>query len=471
MYKIVLSIFLVLSIFVNAQEVYSNIDSIVIKSINRYPKNSKNYIIGNTILSNFKKAKNVETDLVSKINVGICVGLNISEMNDTVYPARFYGTKKGLDISALRDFFSGGLTDDMKEYVYDYLYKLSDVGSTKTFKYLISDEPKKLNTAFSNANEHVLKQEYTISFIRADKDWVYVISVSENYKKLKYPDIITYAFKVNPSGADIFKTQGTKNSVEEKRSADFQKNLIAKEKFLFAHEQDSYVIKLVVKNLLEHDPYKTDKKLIKINKRLENTEIKNFNLGDFENDFKYLSKLKLSEDFLNKNFSDKDGYNFMYSLNHYANHNLGDYYLSINNNALAVQSFNAALNQIFTYSSGRSDIEDIIKANENLSLAYQKLNNIDVSLSCLLANVLMDDGVDEKAYAKQFKAMLEKNNQNKSIYKAKINDALKTVIKINNFDYAFDFKGLKVKFYLRNPRSIETIKDQFMDSVFYKSFD
>lgn len=213
-------LFLLVSTTANAQESYSNIENIVLKSLNRYPKDSKNYQIGSIIMSNFNTAKITSTSLIRKINTGICVGLNDDDMYNTIYPARFYGTNDGLDISALKVRYSDGLSEDMKEYVHQYLHNFSGVGRTQTFKDLVQDRPKKLELTYYNGNEHILNEGYTLAFIRADKDWVYVISIDKNYRKQSYPSIITYAFKINPSGTDIFKTQGTKNVTKEKRSTE-----------------------------------------------------------------------------------------------------------------------------------------------------------------------------------------------------------------------------------------------------------
>jgi hypothetical protein len=44
----------------------------------------------------------------------------------------------------------------------------------------------------------------TLSFIRSDKDWTYIISMDIHYKTLSKPGIILYVFKKTYDGPNIF---------------------------------------------------------------------------------------------------------------------------------------------------------------------------------------------------------------------------------------------------------------------------
>lgn len=187
------------------------IKELVENRIEEYPSEGKNTTHIKNILNAFNHVnKPIEEDY-TKRTFGVALALTEEDMasnqkyNDPlIYPALYSFHDSKIDIAALRT--SGGKVADPStiEYNQTYLYDYEKTGSTKLFYELITSKRNALGTYTENTTEIVVKEPSSLSFIRSDNDWMYIISIDKNYKSLAIPRILIYAFKKNFTGRNIF---------------------------------------------------------------------------------------------------------------------------------------------------------------------------------------------------------------------------------------------------------------------------
>ncbi|RZJ82130.1 MAG: hypothetical protein EOO20_24675, partial [Chryseobacterium sp.] len=197
MKSILLLNFLLISIFsaVRAQEKYRDIQSKVKTAEKAYSFNDPNYKFLYNIYTGFGRSDKLSLANLSKSNVGVAIVLSEPGSGLIVYPAKYTFGNNKVNISTIRSKTAGGLTEDMKDFVQKYLYKMEAVGSTKLFRQLMSDKPKTEGTFTQNSTEFIINEPNTLSFVRGDEDWMFVVSIDDQYKTLEKPRIIMYAFK------------------------------------------------------------------------------------------------------------------------------------------------------------------------------------------------------------------------------------------------------------------------------------
>ncbi|SHI87845.1 hypothetical protein [Flavobacterium terrae] len=220
-------ILLLISLQLTAQENYQNVKKNIEEYIQIYKREGKTNKYLNTIISNFNESKKIELKDLKKDNVGICIILSEDNPDLIISPAKYTFYEEKINISAIGPQNPNELPDYMKEYVQKYLTEIESIGGTELFQKLILKKIETEGTFIENKTEYVVNEPNTISFIREKDNWMYIISIDDDYKNLTNPRIIVYCFKNSISGKNIFNLNDSLENTEKR-----------KEKKLSKHEED-----------------------------------------------------------------------------------------------------------------------------------------------------------------------------------------------------------------------------------------
>lgn len=211
--KLTLTLFLaIFALFSYSQSTYNNtIKEIVENRVKNYPTDGENITHVKNIIIAFNNANKAVEEDYKKRNIGVAIALAEEDLNDTnkyndplIYPALISHNNSKIDISALRTPVGNTPNPNLEKYNKTYLYDYTKIGSTKVFQKLITAKPNAEGTYKENDNEIIVEDPLSLSYIRSDSDWIYIISIDKNYENLATPRILIYAMKKNFSGKNIF---------------------------------------------------------------------------------------------------------------------------------------------------------------------------------------------------------------------------------------------------------------------------
>lgn len=465
MKKILLFNFLLISILnpALAQEKYMDIQSKVKTAEKAYSFSDPNYKFLRNMFTGFGKSEKLSLANLSKDNVGVAIVLSDLSSKLVVSPAKYTFDNNKINISAIRSKGTGGLNEDMKEYVQKYLYKMEEVGSTKLFRSLVLNKPKTEGVFTQNATEFIVNEPNTLSFVRGDEDWMYIVSIDNEYKTLENPRIIMYAFKISISGKDIFNTENSIDDMEKRRITRVANEKAEKEKSPLFHDFRTDEIRELLKELVMKEPFKSNQELQKHIEKLD-TKITRFNLKDYAAQFNYFLTLNFST------FKKKDQFeiNELLNIQHLSAHALADYYLSQDNYDQAIAFYKkAAFEFPYEVSSGTTFIKDMERIIYDLSKSCYKADRKDEAYGYLLG-LIIDSQNNEALATKDLKSYLLHEKEDNRKFAADLDKAMKTIKPSENgYSFTLIFRNKEVFFYPLSAKSLKEYQQQIKNSEIY----
>lgn len=465
MKKILLFNILLISIFsaALAQEKYRDIQDKVKAAERVYSFNDPNYKFLYNIYKGFGRSDKLSLANLSKNNVGLAIVLSEPISGLVVYPAKYTFSNNKVNISAIRSKTTGGLTEDMIDYVQKYLHKIEEVGSTKLFRQLMSDKPKTEGTFTQNPTEFIINEPNTLSFVRGDEDWMFVVSIDDKYKTLEKPRIIMYAFKISISGRDIFKTENSAGAIEKRRTTSLYNEKTENQTSPLFHDLRTDDIRELLKELVQKEPFKSNKEIQRNIEKLD-TKITRFNLKDYVQQFNYFLTLDFST------FKKKDEFekNELLNIQHLSAHALADYYLSQGNYEQAIGFYKkAAFDFPYEVSSGTTFIKDMERIIYDLSKSCYKAGRKDEAYGYLLG-LIIDSQNNEALATKDLKSYLLDEKEDKRQFAADLQNAMKTIKPgKNGYSLNFMFRNKAVFFYPLRAKPVQEYQQQIKTSEIY----
>jgi hypothetical protein len=202
---------LLLASVCTGQETYHEVRSIVEKRMSSYPQDSINTRHVRIIFQAFDQAEKPDFIEYSKRNFGLAFSMSDEDGDVTgqyavvaAHPALYTYNDGKMDISAVRTPAGKEPDPGLKEYTDAFMKNPLETGGTTVFQFLWSSKRECLGRFMENQTELVVQEPDTLSFIRSDKDWTYIISMDIHYKTLSKPGIILYVFKKTYDGPNIF---------------------------------------------------------------------------------------------------------------------------------------------------------------------------------------------------------------------------------------------------------------------------
>lgn len=459
-------IILFASLQLSAQESYQNISKKLENTLQTYQKAGKENTYLNTIISNFNQSEKSKIDDLQKDNVGICIVLYENNPDLIISPAKYTYDDDKINISAIGPQNPGELPAYMKEYVQKYLTEFESLGNTKLFKSLIFKKFPAQGIFNENRTEYIVNEPNTLSFIRGNSDWMFIISIDENYKNLANPRIIVYCFKKSISGKDIFNADNSAEDVEKRRLAKQAQSEKDKEKYPLFHDFRIDDLRIGLKQLLEYEPYKSDQELINRAGKL-NEKLDRFTIRNYVEELKYFAVLKISDEFLKEHFEDPpQGEYEVENIIHLSVHALGDIYFSEGNYPLAKEFYTKA---IFTdplvVRSGTTFQRDIDRITYDLGKSAYKARKKDEAYG-FLVSLMFDSNINTKD---DIETYFTEQNEDKKQFKKDLDKALKTLKKGEKYSYNFTFRENNIFFIPMLQATIKSFQEVFRESEFYKS--
>lgn len=459
-------IILFASLQLSAQESYQNISKKLENTLQTYQKAGKENTYLNTIISNFNQSEKSKIDDLQKDNVGICIVLYENNPDLIISPAKYTYDDDKINISAIGPQNPGELPDYMKEYVQKYLTESESIGSTKLFQNLIFKKFPAQGTFTENKTEYIINEPNTLSFIRGNSDWMFIISIDENYKNLTNPRIIVYCFKKSISGKDIFNADNSAEDMEKRRLAKQSQREKDKEKYPLFHDFRIEDLRIGLKQLLEYEPYKSNVELINQTNKL-NEKLDRFTIRNYVEELKYFAALKISEEFLKAHFEDPlQGEYEVENIIHLSVHALGDIYFSEGNYQLAKEFYTKA---IFTdplvVRSGTTFHRDLDRIIYDLGKNAYKARKKDEAYGFLIA-LMFDCNINTKD---DIETYFREQNEDKKQFKKDLDKALKTLRQGEKYSYNFTFRENNIFFIPMLQATEKSFQEAFRDGEFYKS--
>ncbi|MDR7211457.1 tetratricopeptide repeat protein [Flavobacterium piscis] len=451
-----------------AQESYQNVKKNVEKSLQTYTKNGKINTYLNTIISNFNESKKNELKDLKKDNVGICIVLSEDNPDLIISPAKYTFDDEKINISGIGPQNPSKLPDYMEEYVQKYLTEFESIGSTILFQKLILKRIATEGTLTENKTESIVNEPNTVSFIRGNDDWMYIISIDDDYKNLANPRIMVYCFKKSISGKDIFNLNNSLEDAEKRRENKQAKHEEDREKYPLYHDFRIDDLRIGLKQLIKYEPYKSNQELLNHANKL-NEKLDRFSIRNYVKELNYLVDLKISEAFLKEHFDDPPhGEYEVENITHLSAHSLGDIYFSQGNYQLAKEFYTKA---IFTNPlielSGTTVGKDVDRTIYDLAKNAYKAGKKDEAYAFLIA-LMLDSNIDTK---EDINIYFKEENEDKKQFKKDLDKALKTLKKGEKYSYTFTFKGNEVFFIPILQATVKSFQEVFKSQEFYKSLE
>lgn len=449
-----------------AQDNYQNIKKDLEKTLQTYSKKGKETSYLNTIISNFNKSEKNELEDLKKDNVGVCIVLSEDNPDLIVSPAKYTFENDKINISAIGPQNPGQLPDHMKEYVQKYLTESESVGTTSLFQKLIFQKIPTEGILTENNTENIINEPNTLSFVRGNPDWMYIVSIDDQYKELANPRMIVYCFRKSISAADIFKLNNTVEDMEKRRQTK-QSNLKEdRENYPLFHDFRIDDLRIGLKQLLEFEPYKSNQELLKHANKL-NEKLDRFTIRDYEDELKYFANLKISEGFLKEHFEDPlQGEYEVENLTHLSVHALGDIYFSKGNYQSAKEFYTKAIfSNPLIVRSGTTYEKDVDRTIYDLAKNAYKTQKKDEAYAFLIA-LMFSSNIDTKD---DIDTYFKEQNEDKKEFKKDLDKALKTLKKGEKYSYTFTFRGNNVFFIPMLQAEIKSFQEAFRNEDFYKS--
>lgn len=458
--KILLPVFL-FTIAGFGQINYAKIEHIINSKIDSYKDDSEEFRFLQIVKKNFDKEGKVNQSNF-KTNVGIAFVLSNESKNPEIYPAKFTQKNELLNISSLKA--DKEASDD---YVQKYLHKIESLGSTKIFRAMMQTEGKAVGKYLENKTETVVNEPLSLSFIRGNEDWMYIISIDQNYAEISNPRIIVYAFKISLSGEDIFNAGNSVENIEDRRLQLIEKSKSGSNKFPLYHDFRTDEIRDGLEKIVKVEPFKSDRSLIEILKKIDEP-ITRYNIKDYVEEFKLLLSANISKDALEKNFQsfeEEEAFN----IKHLASHALADYYFGAKQYELAIDYYKKSIFEFpYEESSGTGVVKDAERIIYDIAKANYYAGKKEEAYGFLIG-LMIDSQRNYDLANKTINEFFEAEKENKKIVKKDLDKALKTIKKGKGYTQTFIFRNKETFFFPMMPSSQKEYEESFKESEFYKS--
>lgn len=438
---------------------YNDVQEVIKNTVALYNESQKDKDLLNTILANFNQSDKVNSEELKKTNLGICVVLNPEYSALLVAPAKYTYRNGKINLSAFRLRGTNKISNDMDAYVYNYQNDIKTLGESPFFLKLLQNNIDTDGTLTENETEHIIDEATGISFVRGNKDWMYIVSIDKRYNSVKQPQVIVYLFQKTLNDNDSRKTPANKESNPNKLT----KNI---ENYPLYHDKRIDELRTALAELIVYEPFKSDQKLLKYTYNMVD-RLDRYTIRDYEEELLYFATLNISESFLNTNFDsyyDKDSE--VKNITHLAAHSLGDIYLSSNNYELAKEYYTQAIFRVpIKTNSGTTASKDVNRIVYDLSKNAYNTGKKDEAYAYLISMLFEDPATATKL----LNNYITSDNQDKKKLKEDIDKALNTITKGENYTYTFDFRRNKVFFMPMFSESIQIFQNDIKNTDFYKS--
>lgn len=444
-----------------AQKSFSSIKNKVLLEINKYNQSNSNYKNLKILFSEFQNASKISTDNFSKKNIGIAFEISQENIDLDVFPALLSSNESKVNLSAFRTKATGKPSEDMQIYVKKFMQRELDLGSTKTFRYLLNNSPTAEGIVSENKNEHIIEEPNSLSFVRGNEDNIFVISIDNQYQTLENPRILIYNFAISLGGKNIF--EPIKN-VEEPIIKE-----ISKENYPLYHDYRTNDIRQAIIDLQKFEPYKSNTELTK-NSQALNENIDRYNINKYIKQFKYFLNLNITKEFLEQNFEDisLDSNEAVLNIKHISAHALADYYSTFDYN-LAIEYYKKSIyNFPLIATSGTTTTKDAERITFNIAQTNYLAGNKDEAYAFLLG-LIIDSNNNSKLAEKELNKYIENDKIDKIAFKIDIDEAIKSIKKGKNFSYNLTFREKKAFFFPMLPSSLKEYNDNMQNNKFYQS--
>ena len=355
----------------------------------------------------------------------------------------------------------------MQDYVQKYLHKIETIGSTNLFRKMMLATFEAEGDYFKNNSDIFVSEPLSISFIRGNSDWMYIVSIDAKYKE--HPDyrIIVYAFKISLSGEDIFNAGNSIENIEDRRQQLIAKSKSESNKFPLYHDFRTDEIRDGLAKIIKVEPFKSDKGLIEIYKKLEEP-ITRYNTVDYIKEFKLLLSATLPKEVLEEHFKpfyEEEAFN----IKHLASHALADYYFGIGEYDSATEYYKKS---IFEFPHEESSGTGVVRDAERIIYDIAKSNYYSGKKEeayGFLIGLIIDSQRNHDLATKTIGEFIKAENEDTSKLKKDVDKALKTIKNGKNFTYVFTFRNKEIFFYPMIPFSQKEYEKSFKESGFYKS--
>jgi len=452
---------LLLSIQAFAQEQYLNAKDKITKNVELFTESQNDKELLNSIITNFEKSTKVDTEDLQKTNIGICVVLSPESTTLFVTPSKYTYSNGRINLSAFRIRGTNEISDDMKDYVHNYQTDIKSLSSNPYTLKLIKTSIDTEGILSENDTEHIIKEPYSISYARGNKDWTYIISIDKNYTYQDQPRIIVYAFKKTISAnkdLNLNESGNNKQSYQNKDKTDYP----------LYHDSRIDDLRKALNQLILHEPFKSDNKLVTYTNNL-NENLDRFNIRKYTTELQYFALFDIGEDFLKANFDSyfDEGYEVR-NIAHLSAHALGDIYFSQGNYKLAKEYYTQSIFvDPFQTNSGTTYSKDFNRIVFDLSKNAHKANKKDEAYAYMIAMLFEST----PTATKRLNEWIITDNIDKKKFKQDLDKALESIKKEENYIYSFVFRKQMAFFLPMLPESIEALQNEIKESDFYKSLD
>ncbi|MDR2948905.1 MAG: hypothetical protein LBV71_06830 [Prevotella sp.] len=244
-----------------------------------------------------------------------------------------------------------------------------------------------------------------------------------------------------------------------------------REKYPLYHDARTDELRPALKKLVAYEPYISNNEL---KKHIENLDekITRYNIGNYVDDFKFFLTLDITEDFLEKKFSNLRRHDDVWNIKHIAAHALADYYLSAGEYDQAVEYYKKSVfdYRLIVASSGTTLTKDIERCIFDIANTYYKAGKKDQSYAYLIALIVESQNY---SHGDRLSEYLEKDKADKKKLKTDIDKALKTIKKGKDGTYVIIFRGHEAIFFpfVMGSTSPQKLAEKMKNSDFYKELN
>jgi len=394
--------------------------------------------------------------------VGIAFVISQGDEKPIIVPAKFSFENEMVNISAVNTNET-----DTQDYVQKYLHTIEKIGGTNLFRKMMLAEFEAEGKYVENKTEISVNEPLSLSFVRGNSDWMYIVSIDNKYDKDPYPRIIIYAFKISLLGEDIFKSGNSIENIEDRRQQLIAKSKSESNKFPLYHDFRTDEIRDGLAKIIKVEPFKSDKGLIEISKKIEEP-ITRYNTINYLEEFKSLLSANISKVVLEKHFQPFEEEE-VFNIKHLASHALADYYFGAKQYELAIDYYKKSIFEFpYEESSGTGVVQDAERIIYDIAKANYYAGKKEEAYGFLIS-LMIDSQRNYDLASKTINEFFEAEKEDKKIVKKDIDKALKTIKKGNNYSQIFTFRKKEIFFFPMMPFSQKEYEKSFKESEFYKS--
>ena len=458
----------------NAQTAYEGtVQKKINESLERYKATSENVKHARAVLAKFEAAPKLDKIELQKRNVGIGIVLSPDDLNGSsisepaLAPAGYSYKDSKIGLAAVRDPKNKGSNPKLDRYTQTYIYHYEGIYTDPTMEFLMNNEVPAEGSVTSNSKEFIVEEEATLSFVRGDKDWMYIVSIDSNYERLAEPRIIFYAFRISFSPPDIFKDSKNPDRAAALSEA---KTVDKKKPNRLYHDQATNDLIGYVTFISEQKPYSENKTFLKYANTLPE-KLNRDNVADHLMALTYFSdSFQIDQDNEIK-YRDRYGrQQDLKNINHLAAHALADVYMTQKDYENAAQYYHKAMHRHRYYqSSGTTMNKDYLRLQSDVAEAYHESGQHDRAIAHIL-NVLMNGQYSSEFTNERLTEYVQKEDV--GLLKKDIDAILPTIERFEQYDYTYRYTFRDKNFlFIPYGGSATSEYERIAKSDFYRSLE